>query len=366
MRVLVVTTWFPDSEHPSRTPFVLEHVRAVRAAGHDVRVVHVRLGASTPAADGDADGLPVRRTSFDPRHPASVLATWRVLLRELSRCELLHTMAFSSVLVVCAPWMARRRTWVHTEHWNGVTVPSSVGGHWARLAWLRHVLRLPHRVTGVTTQLVQQMRPFLRPGAGVVVPCVVHPVARVAPFPDRPPLRMVAVGLLNSRKDPLLALDTLAWLRGRGDDVRLTWVGSGPLEATAREHAAALGLGAAVDFVGAVPPEQVVDHLAAAHLFFLPSHQENFFTAVAEAISAGRPAVVPLSGGFDEYCTPANSVLVDDWQIETLGAAVSQAAHDFAAVSPSDVASTLGTRFSAETVGQLFSAVYAEAHASRA
>ena len=363
--ILVVTTWFPDQEQQNRTPFVLEHVRAVRAEGHDVRVVHVRLRSDASYTWDDVEGLHVQRTSFDPRRPSTVLATWRILLRELRQCDVLHTMAFSTILVVCAPWLLKRRTWVHTEHWNGVTAPRSVGRLWSSLAWLRHLLRLPHRVTGVTTQLVDQMRPFTRPGAGVLVPCVVDPAPASAPFPARPPLRLVAVGLLNQRKDPLLALDTVAWLRSRGHDVTLTWVGSGPLDRAAREHAGSIGLADVVAFTGAVPPPDVRAQLEAAHLFFLPSHQENFFTAVAEAICAGRPAVVPLSGGFDDYCTPANSVLVASWQVEDLGGAVLTAADIFAAVPPEDVASTIGDRFSRRSVGRLFTALYADADASR-
>jgi glycosyltransferase involved in cell wall biosynthesis len=302
---------------------------------------------------------------FDPRRPSSILRTWRVLAQELKRCKLVHTMAFSSILVVLLPWLVRRRTWVHTEHWNGVSDPRSVGAVWARLAWLRVLLRLPRRVTGVTTQLVERMEPFLRRGAGVVVPCVVPPVSPLAAYRDRQPLRLVAVGLLNPRKDPLLAVDTIAWLRQRGHDVQLTWVGSGPLEDATRRHAAELGVETAVELVGAVAPEHVVDHLAAGHLFFLPSHQENFFTAVAESISAGRPAVVPLSGGFDDYCTPANSMLLSEWSVETLGSAIVRAAQVFAETTPSEIASTLGDRFSAQTVGRLFTEVYATAQGPR-
>ncbi len=158
------------------------------------------------------DGLTVHRLGLQPRSPRSWLTTTRFLRRQLSNVDVLHTMAFSSILVAAGAWLGRRRWWVHTEHWNGVVDPASVGPWWVRLAFLRHALRLPHRVTGVTAELAAAMAPFARPQAVCVVPCVVETDAELAPYPPPTPLRIVGVGHLIARKDPLTALDTIRWL----------------------------------------------------------------------------------------------------------------------------------------------------------
>jgi glycosyltransferase involved in cell wall biosynthesis len=359
-RVLVVTTWFPDATAPSRTPFIVEHVRAAVEQGHRVRVLHVLLGGDEPAGSTATLDLAVSRVVLDPRRPWTTLRAWRRVRDLLRDTEVLHTMAFSSALVCALPWLTRRRPWVHTEHWNGVSEPRSVGTWWTRLRWTRHVLRLPHVVTGVTPALADRMGGFTRREATRVVPCVVEPPAAPAPWPDRPPLRLVGVGLLNHRKDPLLALEAIHRLRQSGMEVHYTWVGDGPLRAAVEERVAELGLRGHVTLVGAVDPSEVWVHLSTAHLFFVPSHQENFFTAVAEAIAAGRPAVVPRSGGFDAYCTPENSVLVDSWDVPVLAEALRRGAALLDGTSPAHVAATLGGCFHRSDVGRTLSILYAE------
>jgi len=359
VRSLVVTTWFPDAASPSRAPFCLEHVRAVQTAGHDVHVVHVHLGRAGGTTRQEVyEGVDVTRVWLDIRAPWTALTVCTLIARHLRRAEILHTMAFSALLVAAPSWPFARKRWVHTEHWNGVVNPASVGPTWQRLAFLRHALRFPHVVSGVTSQLTREMARFARAGSTRVVPCVVEPVEQPAPFPRRPPLRLIGVGLLIDRKNPLLAVETIAWLVGEGLDVNYIWVGEGPLLQAAVERAGELGISDRVSFIGAVAPQQIFPLLQAAHFFFVPSQQENFFTAVAEAIVAGRPVVVPLSGGFDDYCTPQNSVLTHGWSVPALGQAILEAADRFGSVDPESIAATVGDRFSRQRIGAEFSEIY--------
>lgn len=365
-RSVVVTTWFPDSTHPSRTPFCLAHVRALQNVGIDVQVIHVQLRQTSPTSHEVYEGVPVTRVALDPRRPSTWMRSTRVIRQGLSKADVLHTMAFSSILVAALPWLTSRRPWIHTEHWNGVVDPSSVGGWWRRLALLRHALRLPSVVTGVTTELAAEMARFARSGATEVVPCVVEPPSRLSDFPPPTPLRLVGVGLLNPRKDPLLAVRTIAWLRDRGVDVRYEWVGEGPLMDEAQLLTRSLGLQDQVTFVGAVPPSDVMSRMESAHLFFVPSRQENFFTVLAEAIVAGRPGVVPRSGGFVEYCRADNSEIADSRSIDDLGGAILRAQDRFRDARPADVAATVADQFSEARVGLRFKAIYSELAPSHA
>ncbi|WP_346959691.1 glycosyltransferase family 4 protein [uncultured Arthrobacter sp.] len=356
MKILVVTTWFPSAGSPAQAPFNLEHAKAIQRL-HDVRVVHMRLGSGLPAATETYDGLPVRRISLDPRRPWTALSVLR-LLRECSTADVLHTMAFSSALVAALPALLRRMPWVHSEHWSGVTNPRNVAGLWPRFAWLRWVLRLPHAVTGVTAELVEKLQVFARPGAAVLVPCVVANERPLQPLPAGDRLRLVAVGGLVPGKRPLLAIRTVAALKESGHDVHLSWVGDGPLRPEAEELITELKLDGNVTLVGTVPPAEVFAFFERAHLFFLPTAHENFFTSAAEALSAGRAVVVPRVGGFTDYVTPANGVLVDDASPESLAAAIVAARRTFAEIDPSAIAAPIRARFSRSTVGRLFEDIY--------
>ena len=59
-----------------------------------------------------------------------------------------------------------------------------------------------------------------------------------------------------------------------------------------RQHAARLSVADRVRFVGMLRGREKLAGLAAADLFVLPSHQENFGNAVVEALAAGLPVVI--------------------------------------------------------------------------
>jgi glycosyltransferase involved in cell wall biosynthesis len=98
----------------------------------------------------------------------------------------------------------------------------------------------------------------------------------------------------DTRKNVKLVLDAVARLPG----VRLLLIGSalrGPLP----EHVEATGM------VASVAP-----HLRRATLFVLPSHQEGFGIAAAEALAAGLPVVTTPSGGPEALVTESRGGVV--------------------------------------------------------
>lgn len=369
MKILVLATWYPHDENPAEAPFNADHVEAIRGRGHEVRVIHVRLGTSLAMpkrTSGDWEGTPVRRLLADPKRPATLLRTMRTISREMAWADIVHTMAFSSILVGMVPWAARTvvglgRAWVHTEHWNGVVNPASVSLRWARFSNVRAVLRLPHVVTGVTGQLTREMQRFARPHAGMVVPCVVKGRGEVIPARFGTPLRLAAVGGLIARKRPLETIETVAWLRDHGVDAQLTWVGEGPQREDCEALVAKLKLEDRVSLVGSVRPAEVARYLSEADLFFLPTAQENFFTSAAEALAAGRAVVATHVGGFSDYADPGNSRLVDEATAETLGRAILDAREAFKDVPAEVIAQPIRARFSPEAVGALFDRAYTSA-----
>ncbi|WP_160317615.1 glycosyltransferase [Arthrobacter sp. RIT-PI-e] len=355
-----MSTWYPSVQTPTQAPFNHEHVRAIQS-DHTVRVVHVRLRSSAAAVTETFDGVHVSRISLDLKRPWSVLTVLTSLRREMRHADVLHSMAFSTILMVLPVWLVTRMPWVHTEHWNGVTNPASVGPLWRRFAWLRNLLRFPHVVTGVTTQLTERLQHFARPAAARVVPCVVDNNRPLRPWSRGEVLKLVAVGGLVPRKRPLLAVDTVNWLTDRGEDATLQWIGAGVLEREVLEHASALGISQRIQLRGAVPPEEVFPGMEEADIFFLPSEQENFFTAAAEALSCGRPVVAALAGGYDDYCDSTNSVLVERPTAENLGLAILEATALWAGRAPTEIALPIRERFNSRVVGGLFTEAYAAA-----
>ncbi|GIF47024.1 glycosyltransferase involved in cell wall biosynthesis [Asanoa ferruginea] len=111
---------------------------------------------------------------------------------------------------------------------------------------------------------------------------------------------VVFVGRFVEKK----GIDDLVEALGQLDGVRALFIGSGPMEATVRGRAAALGLDAT--FLGAQDPAAVSRSLAAAHVFASPSKTaangdaEGLPTTILEAQRLGVPVVSTYHGGIPE------------------------------------------------------------------
>lgn len=365
MRIIAVTTWFPTEQAPSRGSFVLRDVRALQSL-HDVRLVHL-----VPPADDDGtrrlthEGVEVLRIPMNPADPASVARAAARLRHALAGAQLVHSMAFSSLepLSLARPDVP----WVHTEHWSALTNPETLGrAGRAALPALSRLLALPDVVTTVCDYLARPVRAVRGERPTRVVPCIVEPYD---PAPRRPRrdgrLELVSVGGLIDRKDPLLAVRTVAELASRDVDAHLAWAGEGPLRDEVLALASELGVTERVRLLGTLDREGVREALAAADLFLGPTKGDNFFVSAAEAVIAGRPVVVGTAGGQDEYLTRATARLVDSREAAAWADAVIDL--DAAALSTSaeEISASIGDAFSSPVVAAGYHRVYREALAPR-
>lgn len=126
---------------------------------------------------------------------------------------------------------------------------------------------------------------------------VVPPPFR-GPYAQTEPKAPVPTALFLSRLHPKKNVSGLlsAWKRilGVHPDAQLIVAGRGPddYENKLWQQSAALGLRDHVSFAGFVKGKEKQKLLASAHVFALPSHQENFGVAVLEAVAAGLPVVI--------------------------------------------------------------------------
>jgi len=112
--------------------------------------------------------------------------------------------------------------------------------------------------------------------------------------------RMVFVGRVVEQKGLGVLFESMRSLLGEHPNLSLTVVGDGPHRQDLANRAEAMGLGDHVDFVGAKSQAEVVDILAKADLFVLPSYAEGVPVVVMEALGSGVPVVASFVGGMAE------------------------------------------------------------------
>ncbi len=363
MRVTAVTTWFPTTRAPARGSFVVRDVHAIAALPEvdEVRLVHL-----VPPADDDGtrrlvhEGIEVLRIPMTVSDPRSIVRAARALRSAVAGTDVVHTMALSSVLpmVLCRP----RAVWVHTEHWSALTTPASLSGPArAALPALVRLLRRPDAVTAVCELLARPIRAVRGAAPTAVVPCIVEP----GPLTERRDradgaLRLVSTGGLIERKDPLVAVATVAELAARGVDVHLTWLGDGPLREATLERARSLGVADRVALPGNVDGERVRAELGGADLFFGPTRADNFFVSAAEALVAGRPVVLGATGGQGEYVRASVGRLVDVQDPVAYADAIVELDAATRDLSAEQIAATIGDAFSSAAVGRRYGEIYAQ------
>jgi N-acetylglucosaminyl-diphospho-decaprenol L-rhamnosyltransferase len=125
--------------------------------------------------------------------------------------------------------------------------------------------------------------------------------AAAAAAPPGRPGEILVLGALTGWKRPEFALEVLARVREAVPSARLRFAGA-PLpgdgdgvKAAVRRRAAALGIADAVELAGAI--SDVPAALARCSCLLHCAEREPFGSAIAEALAAGRPAIVPDAAG---------------------------------------------------------------------
>jgi len=150
------------------------------------------------------------------------------------------------------------------------------------------------------------------------------PPADVEPAPLDPGT-FVFVGRLTHQK----ALPVLLEAIGAVDGAKLELVGDGADRRALEELVATRGLADRVRFVGSLPRDQVLAHLAGARAAVLSSAWENLPHAAVEALSVGTPVVSTAVGGVPEVVHDGeNGLLVPPNDPAALAAALRAVLHD--------------------------------------
>jgi len=109
---------------------------------------------------------------------------------------------------------------------------------------------------------------------------------------------MVHCGRMSPEKKPERSLEALIELRKRGIDVRLVYIGGGPLWKKLRTQAKGLP----VTFLGFIADrERVAEILATADVSMAPGPIETFCLAALESLASGTPVVASESSAVGEF-----------------------------------------------------------------
>lgn len=355
-----MTSWFPTAVNPGAGSFVATDARAL-TTDHDVRIVHF---ADPNLDDGkrtiDLDGIPGIRVPLQLTNPLSWMRAIRQAYPYLKNADVVHTMAFSSLLkILPVPFSAPV---VHTEHWTGMMrIRNSQFSGLKRVA-TRLIMARPQVASGVSSYLANEVEELSGREIRVIPNIVDAPPLFDPPQTKRSTnqIRILSVGYLTPIKDPLMAVRALGVLRGRGIDAHLAWAGTGEMEAEVRKLGEELGVADSLTLLGHVSREELFRQLEQSHVVLHTSKEETFSLVAAEALVAGRPLVIQHSGGHTDFAHEPYATFVRQRSPESFADAIERAAdvgrtEDFAAVS-----NRLRHNFSVDAFRERWAEIYRE------
>jgi teichuronic acid biosynthesis glycosyltransferase TuaC len=137
---------------------------------------------------------------------------------------------------------------------------------------------------------------------------------------------LITVGALIERKGQVHAIDAAARIPG----ATLLLVGEGPDRAGLTVRAKALGIADRVRFLGSLPADRVAPLVAAADVMVLPTRAEGIANVWIEALACGTPVVTCDAGGAREVisCKEAGRIVARN------GTAIAAAVADILANPP--------------------------------
>lgn len=397
MRILHVVTAFPRTPDDVIVPWLVELLKRLRAAGHEVAVLTSSY-RGTP--DQVVSGIPVYRFRYFPRRwerlthdeaapdrmrrgllyrvmalcfvTAGMAAAWRLCRRQ--RYDVIHVhWPFPLALLGWAAQRARPAPLVTTFYGVELRWVKTAMPYFKRfLAW---AARRSDRVVAISSYTADEVRELADVPIDVIpyTTSLPEPGARAQRRSLGGPFTVLFVGRLVERKGLHHLVDAISALPS-DVDARLVIVGDGPERASLEGRIRGKGLDGRIALRGRVSDAALQDAYASADAVVLPAvvdrrgDTEGLGVVLLEAMNYGVPVVASEIGGITDIVEDGVSgLLVPPGDTTALAAALQRLARspDLAAQLGEAGRRRLQERFTWESITRRWTEVYAAAVRAR-
>jgi glycosyltransferase involved in cell wall biosynthesis len=326
LRVLWVTPWYPDTDHPYRSAYIQAQFRATQRQGAQVQLLFVDISrgkgiwhSSWEVLEPGVFRWKIRSVGWKiiahiPRILAFLAA--RLAFKKLPEIRSPHILhgnigfpggPFASVLA---------RTWsipfVLTEHWTKAMdrLSHPVYGKSMQRAYLSAARVLP-----VSDFLAAEMNK-----KGIVHTTVIPNVMEFSHFSHRnkapnsvrerkgtPVWHWLSVASLITSKAEVKKvewiLNALGWYQRNRPEIQIHWthIGEGGRLPSLQNRAKQLNVEHSISWAGGLPLEKIGQWMRESDLFLHPTRLETFGLVVREALATGLPVVttnIPVHQGW--------------------------------------------------------------------
>lgn len=340
MKVLVIPSWYSTERNEIAGVFVREQCKALIQAGINVEVLYADLdllnilNPSTwfKSSFSIEKGVPVyRMKGFSlPKRNLFLSHLWckiyvkcfGLYLEKHAKPDLIHAHSYFAGMVALAIKQKYGIAYVFTEHHSGFvnhTLPV-----WQHKI-IKEVLENANCIIALNNKLKENLLEYTVQEIKIIPNPIDTSIFKYKERTANKVFKLISIGFLIKRKAYDLLIEAIAQIKKDkliDSDLELAIIGEGTERKQLDNLIKKYDLTQAVQLIGIIEHEKLVDYLSAADLFVSASYAETQGVAVSQALCVGLPVVSTAVGGLQDTIVADNGILVPTGDVKSLANAI--------------------------------------------
>jgi glycosyltransferase involved in cell wall biosynthesis len=365
MRILCLSSWYPNENDPQEGIFIKHQLEEVSKL-HEVFLVSLRPGSEFNHKISIESGIKHYRYSYSSKQYLSKYLSWAIAWNKIIRdfpeenFDLIHLHVIFPLGIAALKFQKKYKSpLIVSEHWTGYDDPNNPIGNF-RKKMVQHVLKKADLVLTVSEYLKNNLIEISPKSHIEVLPNIVEfSETSTNNSPERNTIRILNVSdHVDSHKNISSLLNGVQPVLLQNSSLELVLIGEGEdtdfLKTLCRE----LKIEDRVVFKGRLTHEEVLQEIQQSDFGVINSNFETFSIVAFEFLAAKKPIVITDCGGPIEFLPKEFGLKIPVNDMLALTEAVLKMADTFTQYKLEDSALQVRNQFSRDAFRERISEVY--------
>lgn len=320
MKILFISSWFPNKLEPTNGNFVQRHAEAV-ALKHDVEILHTigdfKQKETFVFDDKIINGIRTLVVYYkNSKNPIQNflrrMKAYKMGFSKMQKPELVHANVLHNNMLFAVYLKKKYKIpFVVSEHWTALQ-EENLGRTSANIKRIaKFIAKHADYIFPVSENLKNSLKMLgIKTRMKVISNVVNTDVFRIRQTNGNKSTRFLHVSSLIPRKRPDKIIETVHQLIVNGYDVSLEIGGDGDT-ATLRRLVQKLNAEEYISIFDEISYEEVAEKMQASDCFILFSDNETQGCVILESYACGKPVIATAVGGVPEFIKPGLGVLIE-------------------------------------------------------
>ena len=320
MKILFISSWFPNKLEPTNGNFVQRHAEAV-ALKHDVEILHTigdfnqkeTFVFDDKIINGIRTFVIYYKNSKNPiQNFLRRMKAYKMGFSKMQKPELVHANVLHNNMLFAVYLKKKYKIpFVVSEHWTALQ-EENLGRTSANIKRIaKFIAKHADYIFPVSENLKNSLKMLGTKTPMKVISNVVNTdVFRIRQTNGNKSTRFLHVSSLIPRKRPDKIIETVHQLKVNGYDVSLEIGGDGDT-ATLRRLVQKLKAEEYISVFDEISYEEVAEKMQTSDCFILFSDNETQGCVILESYACGKPVIATAVGGVPEFIKPGLGILIE-------------------------------------------------------